>query len=254
MICNLCIRFRKRRVYICRMNELSYSLRALRELFFPRMCPVCGKRLEVEEEFICPSCADDFPYTWSWAFEENPVEQRMWERVGIVAGASLFFYRKESGYVELVRKVKYGADRALGLYLGRMLGERLRGSGRFDGVQAVVPVPLHPLRRWKRSYNQAEILAWGIAEGMGGLRVEPHLLRRNKYTRTQTKLSVEGRSTNVKNAFAMNPRVAARLSSEGVGHILVVDDVLTSGATLSEAVAPLFPSFLVSVATAGFVE
>ena len=241
-------------MYNCSMNELSYSLRALRELFFPRMCPVCGKRLEVEEPFLCGKCVEDFPYTWSWAFGENPVEQRMWERVGIVAGASLFFYRKEGGYADLVRRVKYGADSALGLHLGRLLGERLRSCGRFGDIQAVVPVPLHPLRRWRRGYNQAEILARGIAEGIGCLLVEPHLLKRRKYTRTQTKLSAEGRYSNVKDAFAMDARVAARLSSEGVRHILVVDDVLTSGATLSAAVAPLLPAFLVSVATAGFVE
>lgn len=236
------------------MNGLSYGARALAELFFPRVCPVCGKGLEVEEQFLCDGCAEDFPYTWSWAFGENPVEQRMWKRVGIVAGASLFFYRREGGYGELIRRVKYGSDRTLGLHLGRMLGERLRGGGRFEGVQAVVPVPLHPLRRWRRGYNQAELLARGIAEGMGGLRVESGLLRRGRYTRTQTRLSEEARRANVKNAFTINSRTAARLASEGVGHILVVDDVLTSGATLSEAVTPLLPFFLVSVATAGFVE
>lgn len=236
------------------MNGLKYSARALRELFFPRVCPVCGEKLEVEEDYLCGKCMEDMPLTWSWAFEENPAEQRLWANVGIVAAASLYFYRKEGGYAELVRRVKYEGDTRLGLWMGRMLGERLAASGRFKEVQAVVPVPLHPLRRWRRGYNQAEILARGIAEGMGGLKVEPHLLRRRKYTRTQTKLTTEGRSANVKDAFAVNPRTAARLSREGILNILVVDDVLTSGATLSEAVKPLLPAFAVSVATAGLVE
>ncbi|MBO4571106.1 MAG: ComF family protein [Bacteroidales bacterium] len=236
------------------MNGLKYSARALRELFFPRVCPVCGEKLEVEEPFLCGKCLEDIPFTWTWAWPENPVEERMWKRVGIVAGASLFFYRKEGGYGELVRKIKYGGDAALGRWLGRELGRRMAGSGRFSEVQAVVPVPLHPLRRWRRGYNQAEIIAQGIAAGLGGLKVEKHLLRRRKYTRTQTKLTTEGRSANVKDAFAVNPRTAARLSREGILNILVVDDVLTSGATLSEAVKPLLPAFAVSVATAGLVE
>ena len=241
-------------IYICCMYRIKHGIKAFLGLFFPQLCPVCGKCLEAEEQFLCGRCEEDFPYTWSWAYGDNPMEQRMWERVGIVAAASLFFYRRESGYAELIRKVKYDGDQALGYHLGRMLGERMRTCGRFGDIQAVVPVPLHPLRRWRRGYNQAEILALGIAEGIGGLRVETHLLKRRKYTRTQTRLSAESRYSNVKDAFAMNPRKAAKMASEGVRHILVVDDILTSGATLAEAVKPLLDPFLVSVATAGFVE
>ena len=252
--CQIRIRHGIKDLYICYMKSIKYGTKAFLELLFPRLCPVCGKRLEVEEEYLCGNCLEDFPYTWSWAFGENPVERRMWERVGIVAAASLYFYRKEGGYGELVRKVKYGGDTALGRWLGRELGRRMDESGRFVGIQAIVPVPLHPLRRWRRGYNQAEIIAQGIAEGLGGVKVEMHLLRRRKHTGTQTKLSARERSANVKNAFAMNPRKAAKMASEGISHILVVDDVLTSGATLSEAVKPLLDSFTVSVATAGFVE
>lgn len=252
--CQIRIRHGIKDLYICYMKSIKYGTKAFLELLFPRLCPVCGKCLEVEEQFLCGRCEEDFPYTWSWAFGENPVERRMWERVGIVAAASLCFYRKEGGYAELIKRVKYGGDRALGLYLGRMLGERMREGGRFGDIQAVVPVPLHPLRRWRRGYNQAEIIAQGIAEGLGGVKVEMHLLRRRKHTGTQTKLSARERSANVKNAFAMNPRKAAKMASEGISHILVVDDVLTSGATLSEAVKPLLDTFAVSVATAGFVE
>lgn len=236
------------------MDRIKHGTKAFLGLFFPQLCPVCGEKLETGEQFLCIECMEDFPYTWSWAYGDNPVEQRMWERAGIVTAASLFFYRRESGYAELVRKVKYGGDQALGHHLGRMLGERMRTCGRFGDIQAVVPVPLHPLRRWHRGYNQAEAIARGIAKGLGDIGVVTGLLRRCRYTGSQTALSAEGRAANVRDAFAMNPRKAAKMVSEGVSHILLVDDVLTSGATLAEAVKPLLDSFLVSAATAGFVE
>jgi len=328
-------------------KEIKKEFRAFGGLVFPRRCIVCGETLDVTEKWICGVCEKDFPYTWFWAFEENPAEERLWKRIGVVAAASLFFYRKGSGYAELLHEVKYGGNLELGRRLGRELGERLRDSGRFAEVQAVVPVPLHPLRRWRRGYNQAEVIAQGIAEGLYGgseagpeagpetgseagpeagpetgpeagpetgpeagpeagpetglkagheavlerrsetvpeavlerrpearpetgpeagpegaksvktvntIHIEAHLLRRNRYTRTQTRLSGEGKRRNVQNAFALNLREAERLKREGIRHILVVDDILTSGSTLEAACKPLMPHFLVSVATVGFVE
>ena len=235
---------------------IKADFKAFGDLVFPRRCIVCEGVLDTEEKYICAKCGKDIPFTWFWAFGENPAEERLWKRVGIVAAASLFMYRKGGGYAELLHEVKYGGNLKLGRELGRMLGVRMRESGRFAEVQAVVPVPLHPLRRWKRGYNQAEVIARGIAEGLSGekISVETHLLRRCRYTRTQTKLDVEKRRKNLQNAFGLNTREMERLKRLGIGHILVVDDILTSGATLEAAIKPLLPHFLVSVATIGFVE
>ncbi len=240
------------------MNEMLISFR---DLFFPRRCTVCGCMLTTDETHLCGGCAEDLPLTRFWAWAENPAEERLWHRAGFVAAASLYFYRYSGGYANLVKEIKYGGNLRLGRHLGRMLGEHLRSCGRFDDVQAVVPVPLHPLRRWKRGYNQAEIIARGIAEGLWpderdarSRRVETHLLQRRRYTRTQTKLHGGQKGRNVKKAFRMNGRAAARLASEGIRHILIVDDVLTSGATISAAATPLMEHFLVSAATLGFVE
>lgn len=236
-------------------RNINGEVKAFIGLVWPRRCCVCDEVLDVDEEWLCGQCAGDIPYTWFWAFEENPAEERLWKRVGIVAAASLYFYRKDGGYAELVHEVKYGGNLRLGRHLGRELGERMRQNGRFDEVQAVVPVPLHPLRRWRRGYNQAEVIARGIAEGLaGGVRVETRVLRRSRYTRTQTRLSGERKHRNVQNAFVLNLREAERLKGEGIRHILVVDDILTSGSTLEAAIKPLLPHFLVSVATIGFVE
>lgn len=262
------------------MDFIRRDVRAFAGLVFPRRCIVCTEVLDVDEKFVCGNCAADFPFTWFWAFGDNPAEERLWKRVGIVSAASLYFYRKEGGYAELLHEVKYGGDVKLGHHLGMMLGERMRKSGRFRDIQVIIPVPLHPLRRWRRGYNQAEVIARGIAEGLnqtepvenlagpsreegqpyeGGRRamkvkVETGVLTRRKYTLTQTRLSGEEKRRNVKDAFAVNLRKAERLKCEGILHILVVDDLLTSGSTLEAAVKPLLPHFLVSTATVGFVE
>ena len=222
---------------------------------------VCGCMLTTDEKHICGACAEDIPLTRFWSWPGNPAEERLWHRVGIVAAASLYFYRYSGGYANLVKEIKYGGNSGLGRHLGRMLGEYLRSCGRFDDVQAVVPIPLHPLRRWKRGYNQAEIIARGIAEGLWSdernarsRRVETHLLHRRRYTRTQTGLHGGQKGRNVKNAFRMSRRTAERLNSKGIKHILIVDDVLTSGATMSAAATPLTGHFLISAATLGFVE
>ena len=284
--------------------QLSYMWRALGDLLMPRRCPVCGEVLETLHEddgtdgllaHLCPACAEDLPETFFWGWDENPAEQNLWRRVGIIHAASLYYYRQESGYPRLVQAVKYEGNLRLGCALGRELGRRMREAGRFSapskdfvtgetipGIQAIVPVPLHPLRHWKRGYNQAEVIARGLADGLtggrrsvcegqtrrrlfssarskpsgayGNLPVVTDLLRRARYTRTQTKLSAEEKQRNVAGAFVLRPKAAAHLQAQGIRHLLLVDDVLTTGATLSEAVKPLLPHFYVSVATIAFVE
>lgn len=227
---------------------------ALSDLLFPRECVVCGGKLDVGEDSICGTCLLDVPYTRFWDWDENPAERRIWRYAGIESAASLFFYRYEGGYASLVHQVKYGGRPELGHRLGLSLGRKMAASGRFCSIQAVVPVPLHPLRRLRRGYNQAEKIASGIAEGLGGLPVVTVLLRRSRNTHTQTQLSGEEKRRNVAGAFEADLESARLLASRGIRNILVADDVMTSGATISAAVHPLMEAFRVSVATIGFVE
>jgi len=232
---------------------------AVADLIWPRRCIVCENLLQGHSDglgnWICEECLQDMPLTRFWRWEENPAEQRMWKRVGVVSATSLFFYRQEGGYGNLVRDVKYYGNFRLGISLGYTLGAYMKESGRFaqEGVDAVVPIPLHPFRKWKRGYNQAQIEALGVAKALG-VPLAEGLIIRKRYTRTQTVLSEEEKRRNVKNAFSVNLRMARKLAGKGVTHILVVDDVMTSGATLSAAVTPLMELFSVSVATLGFVE
>ena len=144
------------------------SLSGLRDLFFERSCAVCGGTLASEEHLVCDRCRSDIPLTYFWNYSENAAMERLFD-CRVSNAAALFFYRHDSPYCEIVRKFKYGRRRDLGLWAARLLGSYMAGGGLYGNVQAVVPVPLHPLKRWKRGFNQAEIIARGVAEKLGGL-------------------------------------------------------------------------------------
>ena len=137
--------------------------------------------------------------------------------------------------------------------MGYLLGKHLAESRLFSHCQAVVPVPLHPLRRWKRGYNQAEEIARGVAAAMT-LPMESSLIRRHRRTKTQTKMRVDEKTKNVQGAFRLDAPLADRLQRQGIHHILLIDDTLTTGSTLAATAAPLLASnFKVSCATLAFV-
>ena len=235
---------------------LRESLSGLRDLFFTRTCAVCGGTPAPDGpagHLLCERCLGDIPLTYFWTYSENAALDTLASRCHVYNAAALFFYRHGSPYCEIVRQFKYGRRLSLGLWAARLLGEKLASAGLYSDVEAVVPVPLHWFKRWRRGFNQAEIIASGVAERLGGLSVVPHLMRRRRYTSTQTRKSVSSRRENVAGAFAISSREVERLRAAGVKHLLLVDDVLTTGSTLSECVRLLEPYFTVSVATLGFV-
>ena len=232
---------------------LGLSARGLRELFFPRRCVVCGNYLRIEEKDVCGACLEELPLTWQWDIVQNAAFERLARRLDVEDAAALLFFGAESDYRKILYAIKYGGRRKLGRRMGALLGTFLSGSRAFGGCQAVVPVPLHPLRRWKRGYNQAEEIARGVAEAMG-LPLETSLLKRRRYTKTQTKLSGAAKTKNVQGAFQVDSNRSAQLQQQGIRHLLLVDDTLTSGSTLAACAAPLQASgFRISCATLAFV-
>lgn len=236
------------------MQQLSLYGKGLRDLFFPRKCLVCGCFLEMEEHELCAGCLADLPLTYQWDIVQNAAFERLARHFEVQDAASLFFYRAESGYRRILYGIKYGGRRRLARQLGEQLGAQLASSRQFQGCQALVPVPLHPLRRWKRGYNQAEWIARGIADATG-LPVEAKLLLRRRNTRTQTKLRGAAKARNVQGAFSVDPHRAAALQRQKIRHLLLIDDVLTSGSTLGACAAPLIEDgFQISCTTLAFVE
>ena len=228
----------------------------------PRECVVCGRTLIPQERHICLECLSDLPETHFASVRCNPMADRFNEKISsgdfepYAYAAALFHYGSEAGYRKITQALKYHRDFGAGRYFAEMLGERLRGSELFSDVDIVVPVPLHWTRHWRRGYNQAALIAEGIA-GELGCRCGTRLLRRNRRTKTQTRVQVSEKAGNVSGAFSVRKTAWKRLSRENVKHILLVDDVFTTGATLSSCYrtlrAELGPEVRISVATLGVV-
>jgi len=251
------------------IKEIKAIAIAVADLFMPRRCLVCGRRLAVEERCLCSDCESDVPYTYFWMLGRNQMADKLnamiqrrfeaavptGERWPYEYAAALFFYSSSAGYRKIPQALKYHADFPAGRRYSRRLGERLAGSALFSDVDLVMPVPLHWTRRWRRGYNQAEVIAREVAAALG-CPVRTDLLSRPGRTRTQTRMSVEAKGLNVSHAFRCRP-------FGGVRHVLLVDDVFTTGATLNAchsavrdalAYAGVSPSSCrVSVATLAYV-
>ena len=238
------------------------------DLLLPRTCIVCGRKLYRHEDFLCLYCHEDFPFTRYWMMGHNPMADRFnaviqkglekaWEEESdrVVStedyahAAALFFFNDEAGYRHIPYQLKYHGNIRVGKYFGNLLGRKLASSQWFADVDMVIPVPLHWRRRWSRGYNQAEIIASQVASVLG-VPMRTDILKRVRHTMTQTRLDIADKALNVEGAFRAS-------FSEDVSHILLVDDVFTTGATLGacfRALRSVFPpSVRISVVTLGFV-
>ena len=239
------------------------GLRAACDIMLPRLCIVCGQKLLLDEKHICLECLADLPQTFFWTMGHNLMADKFNENIEAYLGlndheryayaVSLFFYHSEANYRLIPQQIKYHGNLAAGRYFGKMLGQRLTSSEQFDDVDLIVPVPLHWTRKWKRGYNQAEIIASGVASQMG-VPVRTDILVRQHRTKTQTKVGVKEKAKNVSGAFAVCPEKIGRVQYR---HVLLIDDIFTTGATSVEcflALRQIFPPDVrISVATLGFV-
>ena len=253
---------------------LKMILRSIADLAMPRICIVCGRKLLLREEHICTVCGADLPLTFYAGMRENPmsesfnglIQRDLSEYEAFSHAAALFFY--SGGYRKITQALKYRRDFGAGKYFSKMLGRELAGSPLFADVDVVVPVPLHWRRRLSRGYNQAEVIARGVAEELGGpgrkgTVVAPWLVERRRQTRSQALLQGrEQRFANVRSAFCVSAKGLKRLRrlfpDAGHLHILLVDDVYTTGATLTACHralrAALGPSVRISAATLACVN
>lgn len=208
------------------MSILSELLRDVAALLFPPRCPVCGEPLERGERTVCTLCRTTAPLTGFWREADNPVVRKFWGLLPVERASAFLYFVHGSGWRRLIHDFKYrGAWRTardMGVWYGRCLSE----SGLYDDIELIVPMPLHPLKRCRRGYNQSEYIAEGIASQLG-VAVDRRSVRRRRYTQSQAGKSRRERSHNVEGAFAV--RRPERLSGR---HVLLVDDVLTTGNTL----------------------
>jgi len=214
-------------------------------LFFPVNCLICGKRLSASREVICFRCEQLMPLTGYTHRSGNPVDMAFWGRVPVEQSTALFRFEKGSAYQSLLHQLKYRGNRKTGTYLGHLLGYELKHSS-FAACDLIVPVPLHKKRIRQRGYNQSEIIAYGAAEIMG-IPVETQLLTRNVHRDSQTSMGRYERFTNVSGSF----RIATKAPDINRKKVLLMDDVVTTGATLEACCQTLIRSYscLVYIAT-----
>ena len=203
-------------------SAAEYALR----LLFPPVCPVCGERLGRGERFVCTACRYRIPTTGFWLSDDNVMAQRLWGEVPARYVSAFFWYIDGSEWQRFVRRFKYSGRWSFGYEAGIWYGGELARSGKYGDVDVVVPVPLHWIKRMQRGYNQSEHLAEGIARSLG-CRTEAHAVRRIRNNPSQTRRSRNERWHNVEGIF----RVVRPERLRG-RHILLVDDVFTTGATV----------------------
>lgn len=206
------------------LNMLGYA-HAFVDLFFPRLCNGCGFHLLRHEAIVCQRCLFRLPKTHFHDMTGNPVEQLFYGRYQPAAVTSFLYFTKSGMVQQLLHGLKYNGSKEVGLYLGKRFGQELAVSVRFSAVDAIVPVPLHWKKQRLRGYNQSACIAQGLSESMN-VPLRQDLLQRAMATTTQTKKGRLDRWENVSEAFvAGNDRLPGR-------KLLLIDDVLTTGATL----------------------
>ncbi len=219
-------------------------------LFFPNLCQACGKPLVVHENIICLSCLYKLPKTNFHMHENNPISRIFWGRANIRSATSFLFFNKGGSVQKLIHQFKYNSKIETGRYLSNLMGKDLVKSDLFNTIDVIIPVPLHKKKLHKRGFNQSDIIAEGIGDAMNVPAITDTLIR-TEHTETQTKKSRYTRWENVKGKFDIhNPHTI-----EGK-HILLVDDVLTTGATLEACAQTLLevPNTTVSLATLAYAQ
>jgi ComF family protein len=211
------------------VNDIASSLK---HLFFPHVCKNCFGEIPQQDQYLCTKCIADLPFTGFFNIDANPVEKIFFGRVPIDAAASLFFFTPASIIQKLIHHIKYKGQQQLAVYLGKMMGQEVLGSSRFKGLDMIVPLPLYKTREKQRGYNQATLLAKGISE-VTGIPLAEKAVKRVRASSTQTRKSRAERWQNVDGLFKV---------STGLGenrNILLVDDVITTGATLDACASSL---------------
>ncbi len=195
-------------------------------LFYPDLCLVCGNNLLKHEECICTTCLHKTPKTNCFKQRENEVSKIFWGRSKLENAAALFTFNKDGNAQKLIHTLKYEEGKNVGIFLGEQLGFAIKESEFFNNIDIVIAVPLHPKKQKLRGYNQSAYLAKGIKEVLS-IPINKKSLLRIENTDSQTRKKRFSRWENMMNSFDL--KNSNKLMDK---HILLVDDVVTTGATL----------------------
>lgn len=221
------------------------------DLISPRPCAICGQRLSPTESVICAVCHLHLPLTNLVSSPyDNPMARLFWGLFPVERAAAWFYYEPKSEVDEMIYDLKYRGHADIGEDLGYLVARRFDACGFFDGIDAIVPIPLTWQRRWRRGYNQSEEIAKGISR-LTGLPIYNKVVKRVSFSGSQTKKSVWERQKNVEHAFQLTDgeKIAGK-------HLLVIDDIVTTGATVKACATELCkaPGVRISVLSLGFTK
>jgi ComF family protein len=202
-------------------------------LMYPNLCIVCGEHLHKNEQYLCLTCLNNIPKTNFHLQIDNSIEKRFWAKVPIYRGTAFFFFQKGSPFQKILHSLKYKGNKEVGLVLGKYAAVDLLDSSDFSTVDVVIPVPLHPEKFKKRGYNQSEWIGKGLSEILQ-IPQDTTTLMRIKENATQTRKTVFERYENTEGIFELSDKTT--LAGK---HVLLVDDVLTTGSTLEACIRVL---------------
>ncbi|RUA06511.1 MAG: ComF family protein [Flavobacteriia bacterium] len=227
---------------------MELSIKNLVHIFFPERCVICERQLLKSEKTLCVVCRHELPLTGFTNESDNEMERSFTGRSRILAATALLYFYKKGSVQTLIHELKYRGHQEIGTFLGKWLGEEIRSSKRFKVPEMIVPVPLHPKKLKKRTYNQVAEFGKSLSETLNIPFVES-VLKRNIYTETQTYKHRIDRFQNTKNIFEVND-----LRTCQGKHILLIDDVQTTGATLEACCNELqkIPGIKISIATMAY--
>lgn len=208
------------------LQSLSGYFNNFFHLIYPHFCEGCGSDALSTNHILCASCLADLPETGFSSIEENVIEKRFYGRLKLHAATAAFYFTQQSLMQHLMHQLKYKGNKQVGIYLGKLLGEQIKTSNRFNEVDVIIPLPLNPKREFKRGYNQATMIAQGVAEALNKPIIENAVVR-EVFTSTQTKQDRIHRFKNMDGVFATQNKAAINNK-----HILLIDDIITTGATI----------------------
>lgn len=220
----------------------------LSRLLFPHFCVGCGCDLKHRDTILCFQCQQELPFTNFFSLHNNPVEKSFYGRLHLQAAGSCFYFTKDSLLQYLLSELKYKQHIAVGYYLGRLMGYQLKLSERFESIDLLIPMPLHPKKQKARGYNQASILCKGI-QSVWDKPIAENCIIRKIFSNSQTLQDRIHRWENMEGIFELINRTPIIQK-----HLLLVDDVTTTGASL-EALGSVLEAekgVQISVATAAY--
>lgn len=219
-------------------------------LIFPELCQACGASLVNGEDVICMNCVYDLPYTNFHQQKNNVVARQFWGRIDLQLAYVLLYFTKGGKVQNMMHQFKYKNMPGIGNRLGEIAGKQLSKTPAYQTIDVIIPVPLHPQKLKQRGYNQSDHFAQGLAAKMK-IPVDCENLVRLKHTQTQTKKSRFSRYENMKEVFSV--KQPEKLTGK---HVLLVDDIVTTGSTLEACGIELLkiPGLSLSIAAIAYAE